>query len=185
MDLIVDGTDNFETRFLVNDAAGEAGHSVGLRRGVGSRGADDDDSAWRDARFRCLMAGCPPPGTTPTCDTAGILGPTVGVIASIEAIEAMKILSGNWAAISRSLTVVELWDGQIRQVDISRLREQTDCPTGKRGEFPGWPAGKAAAPPHAGRNAVQLSHPGMRLELDDSAERLKGVGEVNNRFCSA
>lgn len=179
MDVIVDGTDNFETRFLVNDAAVKLGIPWVYGGALGAEGQTMTILPGETPCFRCLMAECPPPGTTPTCDTAGILGPTVGVIASIEAIEAMKILSGNRAAISRSLTVVELWDGQIRQVDISRLREQTDCPTCKRGEFP-WLAGREGSRTAVlcGRNAVQLSHPGTRLELDELAERLKGVGEV-------
>ena len=110
--------------------------------------------------LRCLMQDCPPPGTMPTCDTAGILGPIVGVIASIEAIEAIKILSGHREAISRSLTVVELWDNCIRQVDVSSLRDQVDCPTCKRGEFP-WLAGKEGSRTAVlcGRNAVQLTLP--------------------------
>ncbi len=62
------------------------------------------------ACLRCLLPECPPPGSMPTCDSAGILGPIVGVIASLQAIEAIKILSGRRTAISRQLTVVELWD---------------------------------------------------------------------------
>ena len=59
--------------------------------------------------LRCLMPDCPAPGSVPTCETAGILGPIVGLIASIEAVEALKIMSGNREAISRSLTVIDLW----------------------------------------------------------------------------
>ena len=66
------------------------------------------------ACLACLMADAPPPGTTPTCDTAGILGPIVGVIASIEAAEALKILSGHREAVSRRLTIIDLWDNQVR-----------------------------------------------------------------------
>lgn len=113
VDAIVDRTDNFETRFLLNDFA--------VQRGIpwvygGCLGADGQTMTILPGEtpcLRCLMAECPPPDTMPTCDTAGILSPIVGVIASIEAI---KILSGHRDAVSRHLTVVELWGSRIRQV---------------------------------------------------------------------
>jgi adenylyltransferase/sulfurtransferase len=75
------------------------------------------------ACLACLMAVAPPPGTTPTCDTAGIIGPIIGVIASIESAEALKLLSGHREAASRRLTIIDLWDNQVRAVDLARLRE--------------------------------------------------------------
>jgi molybdopterin/thiamine biosynthesis adenylyltransferase len=141
VDVIVDGTDNFETRFLVNDAAVK--HRLPWVYGgcLGAEGQTMTILPGETACLRCLMQECPPPGSTPTCEEAGVLGPVVGVIASIEAVEAVKILSGNRQAVSRSLTVVELWDNRIRQVDVSALREQVDCPACRRGEFP-WLAGR-------------------------------------------
>jgi adenylyltransferase/sulfurtransferase len=136
------------------------------------------------ACLRCLMPECPPPGSTPTCDVAGILGPIVGLIASIEAVEAIKILSGNRQSISRSLTVVDLWQNQIRQVDVGDLRERVDCPTCKHGQFP-WLSGLAGSRSAVlcGRNAVQLSHPGAAVSLNELAQRLEGVGQLTrNQF---
>jgi molybdopterin/thiamine biosynthesis adenylyltransferase len=179
VDVIVDGTDNFETRFLVNDAA--VRHAIPWVYGgcLGAEGQTMTILPHETACLRCLMQECPPPGTTPTCDVAGILFPAVGVIASIEAIEAIKILSGNRQAVSRSLTVVELWDNQIRQVDISSLRDQVDCPACKHGQFP-WLSGKEGSHTAVlcGRNAVQLTHTGVSLSLDELARRLQGVGQV-------
>jgi adenylyltransferase/sulfurtransferase len=110
---------------------------------------------------------------------AGILAPIVGVIASIEAVEAIKIASGNRAAVSRNLTVVELWDNHLRQVDVSSLRDQVDCPACRRGEFP-WLSGKEGSQTAVlcGRNAVQLAHTGVRVPLDELARQLKEVGRV-------
>jgi adenylyltransferase/sulfurtransferase len=179
IDAIVDGTDNFETRFLVNDLA--------VRRKIpwvygGCLGAEGQTMTILPGEtpcLRCLVQECPPPGTMPTCDTAGILAPIVGVIASLEAIEAIKILSGHREAISRQLTVVELWDGSIRQVNVASLREQVDCPTCKRGEFP-WLKGRQGSQTAVlcGRNAVQLSQPGASVSLEQLARQLQGVGEV-------
>ena len=132
------------------------------------------------ACLACLLPEPPPPGTTPTCDTAGILGPVVGVIGSIEACEAMKLLSGHADAISRSLTVVELWDNRLRHVDLSKLRDTSDCRVCQHGEFH-WLNGERSGGPAVlcGRNAVQIAAPaGTQISLDELAQRLAGVGQV-------
>ena len=132
------------------------------------------------ACLRCLIEKCPPPGSTPTCDTAGILAPVVSVIASLEAIEAIKVLSGNRQAVSRTLNVVELWDNCLRQVDVSALREQVQCPACKLGQFP-WLDGREGSRTAVlcGRNAVQLAHSGAAADLGDLARRLERVGRVD------
>ena len=184
VDVIVDGTDNFETRFLVNDAAVRHGVPWVYGGCLGAEGQTMTILPHETPCLRCLMQECPPPGTTPPCDVAGILAPIVGVIASIEAIEAIKILSGNRAVVSRNLTVVELWDNTLRQVDVSSLRDQVDCPACKHGEFP-WLTGKLGSHTAVlcGRNAVQLTHTGVHVSLDDLARRLEGVGQLTrNQF---
>jgi adenylyltransferase/sulfurtransferase len=183
-DVIVDGTDNFETRFLINDAAVKRGLPWVYGGCLGAEGQTMTILPGVTPCLRCLLQQCPPPGSTPTCDTAGILGPIVGVIASIQALEAVKILSGNRDAVSRFLTVVELWDNRIHQVDISTLRDQVDCPTCKHHQFP-WLAGKEGSHTAVlcGRNAVQLTHPGARISLDELARKLEGVGQITrNQF---
>jgi len=184
VDLILDGTDNFETRFLVNDAAVKLRLPWIYGGCVGAEGQTMTILPGQTPCLRCLMPDCPPPGSTPTCDVAGILGPIVAMVASIEAAEAMKILSGNRDAISRSLTVVDLWQNQIRQVDVRKLREQVDCPTCKHGEYP-WLSGRSGSRTAVlcGRNAVQLSHPGASVSLDELAQKLAGIGQVTrNQF---
>jgi len=184
VDVIVDGTDNFETRFLLNDAAVRFNIPWVYGGCLGAEGQTMTILPRETPCLRCLIQECPPPGTTPTCDVAGILAPIVSVIASIEAIEAIKILSGNRAAVSRNLTVVELWDNHIRQVDVSSLRDQVDCPTCKHDQFP-WLSGKQGSHTAVlcGRNAVQLTHTGVTLSLDDLARQLEGIGQVTrNQF---
>ncbi len=177
--LIVDATDNFETRFLINDLAVKRGIAWVYGGCLGAEGQTMTIVPGQTACLRCLMPECPPPGSTPTCDVAGILAPVVGVIASIQVIEAIKILSGNLEAISRKLTVVELWDGEIRQFDVSQLRDQIDCPTCKRGDF-AWLSGRETSRPSVlcGRNAVQLSLPAESIPLEDLARRLGTIGPV-------
>ena len=97
--------------------------------------------------LRCLLQDAPPPGTTATCDSAGILGPIVNVIASIQACEALKILSGHPEAINRGLLVIELWDNRIRQVKLDSLRDRWTAPPATAASSPGWTASAAATPP--------------------------------------
>ena len=180
VDMLLDGTDNFETRFLINDLAIKLGLPWVYGGCIGDEGQTMTILPGETACLRCLMQEAPPPGTTPTCDSAGILGPIVGVIASLQANEAIKILSGNRQAVSRHLNVLELWDNRIRQVDVSKLRDQVDCPACRRGELP-WLAGQRGS--HSavlcGRNAVQLSHTGdERLSLEMLAKKLEGIGRV-------
>ncbi len=180
IDVILDGTDNFETRFLINDVAVHRGIPWVYGGCLGAEGRTMTILPRETPCLRCLMQDCPAPGTMPTCDMAGILGPIVSLIASIQALEALKILSGRRDAISRSLTVVDLWDNQLRSVHVANLRDQVDCPTCKRSEYP-WlfrQAGSQSAV-LCGRNAVQLTYPNVSLDLETLAERLANVGQVS------
>ena len=128
VDLIVDGTDNFETRFLVNDAAIKLGLPWVYGGCLGSQGQTMTIVPGRTPCLRCLLGEPPPPGSTPTCDTAGIVAPIIGVIASIQAMEAIKMLSGHVEAIQPYLTIVELWENTVRQVRLDKLRESSRLP---------------------------------------------------------
>jgi molybdopterin/thiamine biosynthesis adenylyltransferase len=185
IDVILDGTDNFETRMLLNDVAIERNIPWVYGGCLGADGQTMTILPGETACLRCLMHDTPPPGTTPTCDTAGILAPIVNIIASLQANEAIKILSGNRAAISRSLTAVDVWDNRIRQINLDALHESGECPACHKREFP-WLSGQRAS--HSailcGRNAVQLSPPrGAAVSLATLAEKLRGVGRVTeNRY---
>jgi molybdopterin-synthase adenylyltransferase len=179
VDVVLDGTDNFETRFLVNEAALKLGLPWVYGGAVGASGQTMTVLPGESPCLRCVVPEAPPPGTLPTCDTAGVLGPIIGVVASIQAGEAIKILSGNRAAASRSLTVIDLWDNRIRQMGLARLREQ-GCPTCRGGDYP-WLSGKSGSQTAilCGRNAVQIHPAAGRISLDALAEKLYGVGRVN------
>jgi adenylyltransferase/sulfurtransferase len=178
--VIIDGTDNFETRLLVNDYCVK--HKLPWVYG-GCVGADGQTMAilpGETACLSCLLPEMPPPGTTPTCDTAGILGPVVNVIASLQSIEALKILSGNLESVSRKLTVIDLWDNRLRQIDLGDLCERADCPTCGQGKFP-WLIGERGGQTAVlcGRNAVQLrSETPQQLNLAELERRLSSVGRV-------
>lgn len=180
VDVIVDGTDNFDTRFLLNDASINFQIPWVYGGCIGSEGQTMTIVPGQTACLRCLMRETPPPGTTPTCDTAGILGPIVNVIASFQACEAIKILSGNRAAISPSLMALDMWDNRVRQVSLAALKEAQDCPTCHHQQFP-WLDGERGSQSTVlcGRNAVQLNFPDQSaVPLDQLAEKLRSVGTV-------
>ena len=184
--VIIDGTDNFEIRFLINDVSVK--HSIPWIYG-GCLGADGQTMTvlpGQTACLNCLMLdGPPPPGSTPTCDSFGIMAPIINVIASLQANEAIKILSGNVAATSRKLSIFSTWENDFRQMDVSKLRDSVDCPTCKQGQYD-WLNGTRGSygTVLCGRNAVQLSFPDSDpISLVELAERLEQVGTVSrNRF---
>lgn len=186
VDVILDGTDNFEIRFLLNDASQKFGVPWVYGGCIGAEGQSMTIIPSKSACLRCLMPETPPPGTTPTCDTAGILGPIINVIASVQSAEAIKILSGNEAAVSQKLTVFELWDNCLRQIKLDALTDNRDnCPACSKTDLP-WLDGRLGS--HSavlcGRNAVQLSFPDkLSVSLDDLALRLADVASVSkNQF---
>ena len=180
IDVILDGTDNFETRFLLNDVSVKNGIPWIFGGCVGAEGQTMTILPGETPCLRCLMETCPPWGSTPTCDTAGILGPIVGVIASIQAMEAIKILSGNRAAVSKFLTAVDLWPIRLRQIDVKNLRDAADCPTCKKKEFP-WLSGREGSRSAVlcGRNSVQITQPCTTLSLDELAARLSPLFQLS------
>ena len=180
VDLLLDGTDNFETRFLLNDASLKLAIPWIYGGCIGAEGQTMTVIPGETPCLRCLMTDTPPPGTTPTCDTAGILSPIINVIASIEAAEAIKILSGNQAAINRSLTVVDLWDNRLRSINLDSLKEADTCDACHQRDFP-WLAGTRGGHSSVlcGRNSVQLNFPDKNaISLDDLAKRLEDIGDV-------
>ncbi len=180
VEVIVDGTDNFAVRFLINDFAVKQGKPWVYGGCIGAEGQSMTILPGETGCLACLMPEAPPPGTTPSCDTAGVLGPIVGAIASIEACEALKILGGHREALSRRLTIVDLWSNQIRQVDLSRLREGADCRVCTHRKFR-WLSGEYgdASATLCGRNAVQLAGNGdVNVSFDELASKLEGLGRV-------
>jgi adenylyltransferase/sulfurtransferase len=180
VDIILDGTDNFETRFLLNDAAIKFAIPWIYGGCIGAEGQALTIMPEISACLRCLLSDAPPPGTTPTCDTAGILAPIIGVIASLQSMEAIKILSGNAATVSRALTVIDLWDNSLRQVRVEPLREAGGCETCGQRQFP-WLEGRRGSHTAVlcGRNAVQLTSPASaHVSLAQLAGKLEPLGPV-------
>jgi adenylyltransferase/sulfurtransferase len=180
VNLILDGTDNFETRFLINDLSLETGIPWVYGGCIGSHGQFLAVLPGQTACLRCVIESPPEAGTTETCETAGILGPTVNVIASWQALLGMKILTGRTDDVPRALTVIDLWDHTFRTLDVSGLRAQGECPACQRGERL-WLRGQAGSRSTVlcGRNSVQVV-PGSptTVSLADLTARWSGHGQI-------
>ena len=184
-DLILDGTDNFEIRYLINDAAVKLGKPWVYGGCVGSHGQTMTILPNDTPCLRCVFEAAPGPGEAGTCETAGVLGPIVNVIASLQATEALKILSGRLDQVNRDLVYLDVWENVYRRIKVAPLKEKVDCPCCGRRQFE-WLEGEHGSQTTSlcGRNAVQVSHrTSSKLNFEDVATHLKELGEVSyNRF---
>jgi molybdopterin-synthase adenylyltransferase len=181
-DLILDGTDNFETRYLINDAAVKLDKPWIYGGVIGSEGQTMTIVPGKTPCLRCLIETAPPPGMTPTCETAGVLGPAVAVIASFEAIEAIKLLAGKHDALNTHLIMVDVWDWTFRQLKVAGLVGKVDCLCCVRKNFE-WLAGAMGSHTTTlcGRNAVQVAvRRGEPLDFRELAGRLNGISDVRH-----
>jgi adenylyltransferase/sulfurtransferase len=179
-EVLVDGTDNFDTRFLLNDYA--LAHDVPWIYGacVGAYGLSMTILPKETPCLRCLMRSMPAPGSTETCDTAGIIAPAAALVAAFEAAEAMKILSGARDRASRDLVAFDLWANSTQRLRLTRRAISAGCPACDEGryEFLGRERGVRATS-LCGRNAVQV-RPGAaaRADLEALAARFAPLGPV-------
>jgi adenylyltransferase/sulfurtransferase len=201
-DILLDGLDNFETRYVANDYAVKHGKPYVYGGAVGTVGAscvilphtEDGQAPWEvgegnagaTACLRCIFPEAPPPGSTPSCDTAGVIGPAVSIVANFEVVEALKILTGNFDHVSRKMRNLDVWSNAFHQVKVDRAYEAGDCPCCKHRRFE-FLEGKAGSSTTTlcGRDAVQLTHrqSGAKLDFDSLAARLRAHGKVNaNQF---
>jgi adenylyltransferase/sulfurtransferase len=206
-DIILDGLDNFETRYLLNDLAVSHGlpyiyggavsvsavSMTVLPLSAARQGVTPRRVTWSYEQatpcLRCVFPEAPPPGATPTCDTAGVLGPLVMMTAAHQAAQAIKILTGNIDAVDRSLLSIDAWDNQIRRFDVASARNpQCPCCGQGRFEYLHGDAGQLTAS-LCGRDAVQISPPasargnGAGIDLAQFAARLAPHGRfTHNRF---
>ena len=198
-DVLIDGVDNFETRYLTNDCAVKHGIPYLYGGAVSTVGATyailphtaEGNTPWEQAGratpcLRCIFEQAPPPGLNPTCDTVGVLGPVVSIIANYQCVEALKVLTGSWDVINPTIVNVDVWENTVHRFQVGPAYEAGDCRCCKQRQFE-FLAGKfgSATTTLCGRNAVQLSHKedGRKLDFAEIARRLEHHGAVKtNRF---
>lgn len=167
-DLILDATDNFETRLLINDASVKFGVPWIYGACVGSSGVVFPFIPGESSCFRCLLPVLP--AINETCDTVGIISPAVQVTAALQCTEALKWLSGNRVAMRKKIHHFNLWDNSQLDIGVSRIKDPSCKTCGPDAVFPSLnETGASSYAVLCGRDAVQiLPDPNRPITLDDA-----------------
>ena len=196
VDLIMDGVDNFETRYIVNDCAVKHGIPYVYGGAVGTVGASyavlphtpEGNSPWEQSGqatpcLRCIYEQAPPPGVNPTCDTAGVIGSAVSMVSNYQVAEALKILTGNLERVNPAMLSFDLWDNSFRQLKVVRAYDIGECACCKGRKFDFLDGAFASqTTTMCGRNAVQITVPkdeARKLDFEAVAKALEAHGKVN------
>ena len=182
VDLVLDATDNFETRYLLNDVCVKYARPWIYSGVIASYGVTLNIVPGDTPCLRCIFPEMPLPGTTATCDTAGVLNGIVGAISGVASTEALKLLLKS-DRVSRAMFWMDVWENTSERIELPR---QPDCPTCglHQYEFLDSLSGTSSTS-LCGRNAVQVrgGKKGDKIHLPDLAERLGTVGQVTfNEF---
>ena len=179
IDLILDGSDNFETRYLINDFAVRNGIPWIYGAAVGSYGLKFAVIPAQTACFRCVYPDSPKT-PQPNCETEGVLAPVTTTIAALQVADALRILSGSsdGNAIDARITTVDIWSGEIRQIDAPA--RDPECPCCIRREFEYLDGSRRAPVSLCGRNAVQIHERTRHIDLNQLALTLGSIVPVRS-----
>ena len=131
--------------------------------------------------LRCVFETMPQIGSFPTCDTAGVIGPIAGIIASFQVTEAIKILTGDHASVNKNLLEIDVWDTKFRQIDISELKDINNCQTCKLHNYEFLEAEAGIMTTFlCGKNAVQVMSRNIgNIDLRQLEQRLDSITDVS------
>ena len=180
--VVLDGTDNLETRFLLNDACVKTGTPWVYGGALGTTGSTMAIVPGKTPCLRCLIADLPPPGAMLSCDTEGVLAAVTGVIGSLESAAALRILVGADVQVPARLLTVDVWERDLQAVEVER---RPDCPTCGQGRFDFLSGERTSwTTVLCGRDAVQIMPPGehgdqIAVDLERLGQRLNVVGEAS------
>ena len=177
-DLVLDGTDNFQVRYLLNDACLKHSKTWIYGAAVSSYGTTMTIIPGETPCLRCIFDEMPDAGSSPTCDTAGVIMPIIATVSATQVAEALKILVGDRASLHRSLMQFDLWANDRQRIKLGE--PNPDCKTcGQRifefldAESPEFSAVLC------GRNAVQIAPPTTtELDLANLADKLRNISDV-------
>src|SRR5919107_1776580 len=176
-DVVLDGTDNFATRFLVNDACVKLGVPWVYGAAVGSYGVTLTIRPHDGPCLRCVFPEVPAAGSAPTCDTAGVIMPVISIVAAVQVAEALKLLTGRDESLHGGLMQFDVWRNEWRR--ISTGARAPDCPACALRRFDALAAEAGdMTTVLCGRNAVQVTpRSAARVDLEALAARLSAAGE--------
>lgn len=176
-DLILDATDNFETRYLINDFAVKHGKPWIYAAAVAAYAVTMNVLPGETACLACLFPA-PPEGTSETCDTAGILNSAVNLIGSIQATEAIKFLVGAKDKLRRTLLSFDVWSNE--QAEITAARPRPGCQTCEKRQFIHLAGERRPQITLCGRNSVQIHESNRPVDFTEMSARLGNHGTVKH-----
>jgi molybdopterin/thiamine biosynthesis adenylyltransferase len=178
-DLILDGTDNFETRYLLNDISVKLGTPWIYGAAIGSYGVVMPIDPARGPCFACVYPE-PPRGPQATCDVNGILASTTSAVASLQVAAALRLITG-WPDFQSRIQTLDVWEGTSKSILAGARDEQ--CPACGKRQFRYLEGMRRVPVSMCGRNAVQLHDTARTLDLKALALRLRPLGDVRvNEF---
>ncbi len=177
VDLVLDGTDNFQIRYLLNDACVKLKKTWIYGAAVSSYGTTMTIIPNETPCLRCIFEEMPSAGSSPTCDTAGVIQPIISSISAIQTTEALKILTGNSGDLHKSLIQIDVWQNDWRKIKLGKLNEDCECCAKRNFEFLDAESSEFSAV-LCGRNAVQIAPRAAQIDLENLAEKLKSHGEI-------
>jgi adenylyltransferase/sulfurtransferase len=177
-DVVLDGTDNFATRYLINDACVKHEKNWIYGAAVGSYGVTMTIRPHETPCLRCIFPEAPPAASAPTCDTAGVIMPIISVVAAVQVAEALKLLTGEIESLHNSLMQFDVWRNEWRKISIGK--PLVNCPTCALREYETLHAeARDFAAVMCGRHAVQISpSESVRIDLAALRQKLELAGEV-------
>jgi len=177
-DVVLDGTDNFATRYLINDACVKGGIDWIYGAAVASYGVTMTIRPHQTACLRCVFEEAPPAASSPTCDTAGVIMPIISVVAATQVTEALKLLTWHDELLHKSLMQFDVWTNEWRRMKMGE--RSPNCPTCAQGVFETLePVSAEPVAVLCGRDAVQISPASpVQIDLPQLAKKLGAAGEV-------
>ena len=176
IDLIIDATDNFDTRFLINDISHKYNIPWIMGSCVGSTGMSFTILPGQTPCLQCLLDSLPVSGAT--CDSVGIISPAVQMVTAFQSAEALKILVEDYKSLRTKLVTFDLWNNYFQTIHVERAKKE-QCPTcGKQPSYPYLQyENQTKTEILCGRNTVQI-RTGNEIPIDYLAKRLEKVGQL-------
>ena len=176
-ELVLDGTDNFSVRYLINDACVKHDTSWIYGAAVGSYGVTMTIRPHETACLRCVFEEPPPAGSAATCDTAGVIMPIINIVSAVQVSEAFKLITGRIEELHGSLMQFDVWRNEWRKIGTGTRR--VDCPACGLALYETLASVSEGAAVLCGRDAIQISpSQPTRVNFSSLAERLRRAGEV-------
>src|SRR5438270_3067983 len=177
-DIVLDGTDNFATRYLINDACVKHGITWVYGAAVGSYGVTMTVRPHVSPCLRCIFEEAPPAASAPTCDTAGVIMPIISIVAAVQVSETLKLLTGQIDKLHGSLMQFDVWMNEWRRIKLDAPTPECRCCA--LGQYETLEAeAEDFATALCGRDAVQVSpRRPAEVNLPALAERLRAAGKV-------